>query len=267
MAHVVGGRGHRAFARCGPGLTRRTRRGSALCAAYHAWRAPSRAWGLLRAALVTGFGALAGSCGAHGLVKTSLGGTVLCLDPASIHSHIDAGDPASDAKRSEAIAQRLARSIRGTLARYHVPFRSKASCEGSDAYVYTLFVADWAHREARPVLDFAASLQVGRWPPPATGKATARLEGSRFDAFQANLLFPSDFTTPYYQVLPTANEEMARQLALAWLNDAEGVRASREKRWLIGLGVALEALVVLAGVRVWWRRRASRTALPSVPRS
>jgi hypothetical protein len=45
------------------------------------------------------------------------------------------------------------------------------------------------------------------------------------------------------------------------------VRATREKRWLIGLGVALEALVVLAGVRVWWRRRASRTALPSVPRS
>lgn len=222
---------------------------------------------LLKMALAAGLGVLTGLAGAHGLIKTDLGGTVLCLDPASVQAHIHSSDPALDATRTRAIERRLAGSIPRTLAAYHVPYRTETSCQGSDAYVYTLFVADWANDEARPVLNFAASLQVGRWQAPPPVKPSVLLKGNRFDAFQANLLLPSDLATPYYQALPKANEDMARQLALAWLNDAAAAKATHEKRLLITLGVILETLIIAAGVRLWWRRRVRRGTVSMEPMS
>jgi hypothetical protein len=195
---------------------------------------------------------------AHGLITSSLDGAPLCLDGSSVRAVVRTIDGVRNPTTEQRVEQRLRRSIPTILDRYQVAVDRRTSCRGTASYVYTLFFADWTrHGDGRPTLNFAATLQVGRWPAPDPNPESF-LAGERFDAYDANLLFPEDFSRPFEEELPGDNEAMARQLATAWWDGAVRTqqRRARNERWrLAALATLAGTLTTLLALRFRHRRR------------
>ena len=198
---------------------------------------------------------------AHGVSYNDLGTLTLCLDSSTFQVTIESNDPTLDALHKSMVEERLRAALSKALTDYRVPFNEKASCEGEVGFVYAFFYARWLYpADEEPSVLAAAGLQVGGFTVVEADPEFV-LPDERFDAYTSGQILESDLDKPFYQILPTVNEEMMAELATAWWNDRgyqEDLRRASQRALLVRLSVlsgGITLLILVGGLYVWRRRR------------
>ncbi len=201
--------------------------------------------------------------GAHGQTINTLGGSVLCLDPASVEVTVqDLQRPHPAAVRA-ALLQDLTRTLRADLTRSRVPTKSRPSCQGDAAY--TQLAVEVRYLNPRNYVGFG--------DPAYSFSLYARVMDLRTDPITYRFVSGYDDIhsegrthQPFEGALRTWGAEEVRDVAVAWhttnpLGAAVGTAGGltllldRSPLMALAVGVVGGTALMLLGLLVWRRAR------------
>lgn len=200
---------------------------------------------------------------AHTISFNELNGVELCIEPRSVQVAISDKAEALEPVQTAAIRQLLAKDLLKTLDQYDIPYKEKPSCAKDKGFVYVLYFSNWGKDTNNlPYLVHAASVQVGAVPEVVVPDFELLLPDLKFENYYSALLFEDELPTPIYEGLAKANEEMIVELANAWWESFEFLKASRLARqqfylrWGLAASVLLTSIIVAIGLALKAKRQA-----------
>lgn len=185
-------------------------------------------------------------------MEHALGGTVLCLEPASVQVTVRGDGNPPDEVVEGAMHRRLSRYLADALPRYGVAHERRASCAGQPGFVLLHLLVFHAGSEGLAddySYTYTVSVQVGEHAPALAVEET--LPEVRYAAI-TSFIYSEEATGESFQsFLPGLAEIFVRDLVSAWWLD--NAPLGPRPAFLPALAPLVGALLALAAALAVWR--------------